>query len=673
MSSNVYPNLFRPLDLGHTTIKNRILMGSMHVGLEEDRFSLKRLARYFARRAEGGVGLIVTGGVAPNRSAWLKPFGAKMSNGFDVYKHQAVTDAVHHAGGKIALQILHAGRYGYHPFTVAPSAIKAPISPFRPRALTKIGIRMTIRDFAKSARLAQKAGYDGIEIMGSEGYLINQFIAQHTNKRKDRWGGSFENRIRFPLDIIKATRDAVGDQFIIIFRLSLLDLIEQGSSWDEVVTLGKALVDAGVSMINSGIGWHEARIPTIAMMVPRGAFSWTTEKLKNELDIPLITTNRINMPDDAEAILARGAADMVSLARPLLADPDWPNKAASNQSKLINTCVACNQACLDHIFSNKEASCLVNPLACKETHLALQATEKKKRIAVIGAGPAGLAASTIAAERGHQVTLYEKSNKIGGQLNLAKTIPGKSEFSETLRYFDQRLNEFNVEQKLNHEVDAQSLIAEKFDDIIIATGIRPRTPPIKGVDSKLVVSYLHVLRGEVEVGKNVLIIGAGGIGFDVAEFLLEEKKDISIDDFEKRWGIDRNYEHPGGLKERTSPKTKRKITLCQRSAHKPGAKLGKTTGWIHRQTLKHFGVEMLNNCEYEEIDEAGITLKAKEDQRRFDVDQIILCAGQLPNQDLANDLKKEGYAFHLIGGANRAGELDAKRAIEEGTLIALNL
>ena len=669
-----YPNLFRPLDLGHTTLKNRILMGSMHTGLEEAKNGYERMAVYYAERARGGVGLIVTGGVAPNRAGWVAPFSSTLSSKSTAKKHELVTNAVHTEGGKICMQILHAGRYGYHPLCVAPSAIKSPISKFKPWKLTGSGIRRTKRDFVRCAQLAQDAGYDGIEIMGSEGYLLNQFIAPRTNKRTDGYGGSFENRIRLPLEIIRETRAAVGPEFIIIYRLSMLDLVEGGSSWPEVVDLAQQVEAAGATLINTGIGWHEARVPTIATMVPRGGFSWVTKRLMGEVNIPLITVNRINTPEIGEQILADGHADMVSMARPFLADPEFVNKAREGRREEINVCIACNQACLDHTFSGKISSCLVNPLACHETIRSYGPTPKPKRVAVVGAGPAGLSAATIAAERGHHVDLYDAASEIGGQFNLAKQIPGKEEFYETLRYYATRIKLTGVHLHLNTRVNTTDLIEGKYDEVILATGVTPRTPKIQGIDHEKVVSYVDVLKRKVTIGKSVALIGAGGIGFDVSEFLVhrdgDERGSQNLEVFADEWGIDLAYRRPGGLEEPMPDPSPREVYLLQRSKGKLGGKLGKTTGWIHRQSLRKKKVHMIGEVTYDRIDDEGLHLIVEEKPVLLPVDHVVVCAGQLPLRELQEPLEAAGMAVHLIGGAKLAGELDAKRAIQEGLEVA---
>ncbi|WP_330544525.1 NADPH-dependent 2,4-dienoyl-CoA reductase [Aeromonas hydrophila] len=665
-----YPTLLTPLDLGFTQLRNRVLMGSMHTGLEEEKGGFDKLAAFYGERARGGVGLIVTGGIAPNLRGRLVPHGSQLSFLWQVAKHKKVTSAVHQEGGKIALQILHAGRYAYHPFSLAPSALKAPISPFKPRAMSERQIRGTIRDFAATAQLARSAGYDGVEVMGSEGYLINQFICERTNKRTDGWGGSSENRMRFPVEIVRAIRERVGPDFIIIFRLSMLDLVEQGSSLEEVIALGKALEQVGVTLINTGIGWHEARIPTIATSVPRGAFSWVTAELKKHLKVPLITTNRINTPEVAERILAGGEADMVSMARPFLADPEFVIKAAENRADEINTCIACNQACLDHVFKQKRASCLVNPRACFETELTFGRVPQPKKLAVVGAGPAGLAFACYAAERGHQVSLFDQASEIGGQFNFAKQIPGKEEFHETLRYFAKRLEKCGVELYLGQRQSAESLLGGGFDEVILATGIRPRTPNIPGIEHAKVMSYLDVLRDHKPVGEKVAVIGAGGIGFDVAEYLVEGKGDRSRDHWLKEWGIDKQLGERGGLMAPVIDAPERQVWLLQRKESKVGDGLGKTTGWIHRTVLKNRKVEMLSGVQYLRIDDEGLHIQVGEQQQCLPVDQVIICAGQEPLKELQAGLQAAGKPVHIIGGADVAAELDAKRAIRQGAELA---
>ena len=671
MNTN-YPNLFEPLDLGFTTLKNRVLMGSMHTGLEEVKNGYQRMASYFEQRAKGGVGLIVTGGIAPNFRGWVAPFSSKLTSKRVAKKHQLVTNAVHKHDAKICLQILHAGRYGHHPFNVSSSNVKSPISKFKTKALSEKGIQKTINDFVKCSKLAQYAGYDGVEIMGSEGYLINQFIVKRTNRRTDGWGGSYENRIRFPLEIVKRIRQEVGPNFIIIFRLSMLDLVEGGSTWEEVVFLAKKLEKSGVTIINTGIGWHESRIPTIATMVPRGAFSWVTKRMMGEVNIPLITTNRINTPEKAEKILADGHADMVSLARPFLADPDFVNKAKENNAKEINTCIACNQACLDHAFKGKVASCLVNPLACHETEINLDKVLKNKKILVVGAGPAGLAYAVTAAKRGHQVTLMEKSNSIGGQFNMAKIIPGKEEFYETIRYFNNMLSKYNVDVKLNSTFDPN--MAANYEYIALATGIVPRTPKIDGINHSKVVSYIDVLKGKVKIANSIAIIGAGGIGFDVAEYLshsgTSSSKETSL--FMKEWGVDTSLIARGGVEgiKADIPKNNRKIFLLQRRSGKVGANLGKTTGWIHRFSLRNKEVKMINGVSYELIDDSGLHILKNNQKKVLDVDQIIICAGQLSNNIYLEKTLKVNKNTELIGGAFEALELDAKKAIDQAVRSA---
>ncbi len=670
--SEFYPHLLSPLDLGFTTLKNRVLMGSMHTGLEEEKNGFERLAKYFAMRAKGGVGLMVTGGIAPNKAGWVGPFAAKLTSQKEVKKHRIITDAVKAEGGKICMQILHSGRYGYHPFTVAPSAIKSAINPFKPWKLTQRGIRNTISDFAKCAALAQEAGYDGVEVMGSEGYLINQFIVKKTNKRDDEWGGSYENRIKFPIEIVKAVREAVGKNFIIIYRLSMLDLVEDGSTWEEVVHLAKEIEAAGATIINTGIGWHEARVPTIATMVPRGGFSWVTKRLMGEVSIPLVTTNRINTPEIGEDILSKGHANMVSMARPLLADPDFVMKAMQGKPMAINTCIACNQACLDHAFEQKIASCLVNPMACHETEYEMTPAQTKKNIAVVGAGPAGIACAIYAAQRGHEVTLYEAESEIGGQFNMAKEIPGKEEFHETIRYFNYQLKENKVDLKLNTRVDVDYLVGKNYDEIVMSTGVAPREIKLEGIDHPKVLSYVEVLRDKKEVGKKVALIGAGGIGFDVAEYLTTDSLP-TIDHFSKEWGIDQSLSTEGGLVPEQDDPPKRKIYMLQRSKGKMGGKLGKTTGWIHRLSMKKKEVTQINKVSYDKIDDAGLHYTREGESNVIDVDNIVICAGQVSVNNLYNSLKEKGLPVHLIGGAFEAKELDAKFAIDQGMKLALKL
>ncbi|HWX66499.1 MAG TPA: NADPH-dependent 2,4-dienoyl-CoA reductase [Rhodanobacter sp.] len=670
-----YPKLFAPLDLGHVTLPNRILMGSMHTGLEDKASDFDKLAVYFAERTRGGVGLMVTGGISPSIQGWLKPFGGRLTMPWHKPRHRKVTDAVHAEGGRICLQILHAGRYGYHPLSVAPSKIKSPITPFTPRALSSRGVERTINDFVHCAKLAQDAGYDGVEVMGSEGYLINQFIAARTNQRSDAWGGDAARRMRFAIEIVRRTREAVGRDFIIIYRLSMLDLVEGGQDWSEIVTLAKAIEAAGASIINTGIGWHEARVPTIVTSVPRAGFAWVTRKLKGEVSIPLITTNRINMPEVAERILADGDADMVSMARPLLADPDWVNKAKAGRSERINTCIACNQACLDHVFQNKRASCLVNPRACHETELRIEPASVSKRIAVIGAGPAGMACASTLGERGHAVTLIDQASEVGGQFNYAKQIPGKEEFHETLRYFRHQLRHTGVDVQLGQTADAASLRAGGYDEVVIATGITPRRVSFPGSDNPRVLSYLDVLAGHEPVGPNVAIIGAGGIGFDVAEFLVEHAPSPATDvvRWTRAWGVDMQLAQRGGLLRPQPEAPARQIWLLQRSEGRPGARLNKTTGWVHRATLKAKQVSMLGNVGYHHFDDQGLHITVDGKPQILPVDHVVVCAGQEPNRRLADELIAAGMQVHVIGGADVAAELDAKRAIAQGTRLACQI
>ncbi|MFE9301156.1 FAD-dependent oxidoreductase [Streptomyces sp. NPDC006856] len=668
-----YPTLLSPLDLGFTTLPNRVLMGSMHIGLEEAERGFERMAAFYAERARGGVGLMVTGGIAPSERACSFPGGAKMTTEAEAEQHREITSAVHAAGGRIAMQILHFGRYAHHPDLVAPSAIQAPISGFVPNALTDEQVEETVEEFVRAAELARFAGYDGVEIMGSEGYLINEFIVSATNHRTDRWGGSYENRIRFPVEIVRRVRERVGDDFILIYRLSMLDLVPGGSTLDEVVTLAREIEAAGATIINTGIGWHEARIPTIATSVPRGAFSWVTEKVRGAVSVPLVTSNRINTPEVAEEILASGRADMISMARPFLADPEFVAKAAAGRPDAINTCIGCNQACLDHIFSLKITSCLVNPRACHETELVIGPTRSRKRVAVVGAGPAGLACSVTAAERGHAVTLFDTADEIGGQLNVARRVPGKEEFDETLRYFRTRLAELDVEVRLSTRADTAALAG--FDEIVLATGVEPRTPAIPGTDHPNVVSYLDVLRDKAPVGDRVAIIGAGGIGFDVAEFLTDggDAASLDADTFFRQWGVDTAYAERGGLRAPERPTSPRRVHLVQRRTTKVGAGLGKTTGWIHRTELRHRGVEMIAGASYDRIDDEGLHLTVDGERRVLAVDTVVLCAGQEPRRELYEELSAGTVPVHLIGGADVAAELDAKRAIRQGTELAATL
>ena len=674
-----YPHLLAPLDLGFTTLKNRVLMGSMHTGLEDGN-KHQRLATYFAERARGDVGLIITGGYAPNRAGWVKPFAGKLTTRGEAAKHRQITDAVHAETGKIAMQILHAGRYAYHPLSVAPSRIRSPITPFTPRALSSSGVEKQIQDFVRCAQLARDAGYDGVEIMGSEGYFINEFLITHTNHRTDEWGGDYSQRMRLPVEIVARTREAVGDDFIIIYRLSMIDLIPDGNTWEETVTLAKAIEGAGATIINTGIGWHEARVPTIATSVPRGAFTWVTKKMKQEVTIPLVTSNRINLPATAEQVLAEGSADMVSLARPMLADAEFVKKARENRADEVNVCIACNQACLDHTFANKMSSCLVNPRACHETELNYVATKTRRRFAVVGSGPAGISSALVLAERGHEVDLYEANAEIGGQLNMAKVIPGKEEFHEMLRYFKRQIELKGIRVNLNTRVSADELIDKTYDGVIIATGVVPRDPMIEGQDHPMVLSYIDVLRARSPVGKRVAIVGAGGIGFDVAEFLVQDghSATLHLDEWLAEWGVVDPAEARGGIslkKPQTEP-TAREVTLLQRKAGKHGANLGKTTGWIHRATLKMNNVRMIGDVNYERISDEGLMITYGEKHEHptwVEVDNIVMCAGQLPLRELQAPLESAGVPTHVIGGADVATELDAKRAIDQGSRLAARL
>lgn len=673
-SQSPFPLMLSPLDLGFTTLKNRVIMGSMHTGLEEEKKGFDKLAVFYAERARGGVGLIVTGGIAPNFRGRISPHGSQLSFSWQTHKHKKVTDAVHKEGAKICLQILHTGRYAYHPFNISASAIKAPINPFKPRQMSERQIKKTIKDFASTCELAQKSGYDGVEIMGSEGYLINQFICLRTNQRQDKWGGSYENRIRIALDIVKACRKKVGTDFIIIFRLSMLDLVEQGSNWDEVVELAKALEQAGITILNTGIGWHEARIPTISTSVPRAAFSWVTAKMKKEVSIPLITTNRINTPEVAEGILSRGDADMVSIARPMLADPEFVNKAAKNQSDSINICIACNQACLDHVFKQKRASCLVNPRACYETELNFEPTQNIKKLAVIGGGMAGMAFAIYAKQRGHQVTLFEEKSQLGGQFNLAKNVPGKEEFVESLNYFTSELQRQKITVELNASQSVESLTIANFDEIILATGVIPRMPKIEGIDHPSVFNYQQVLSGEAAIGQRVAVLGAGGIGYDICEFLTErgQSHTENLELWLEEWGIDTDINHRGGIEGvlQIQPESARHVYMLQRKEERFGKSLQPTTGWIHRSALKKRSVEMIGGVQYQKIDDEGLHVVINDKPRLLKVDNIVVCTGQESKNSLAQGLTDANIVTHLIGGADFAGELDAKRVIRQAAELA---
>ncbi|QNA90846.1 NADPH-dependent 2,4-dienoyl-CoA reductase [Massilia sp. Dwa41.01b] len=676
MKNTAYPHLLQPLDLGFTTLKNRVIMGSMHTGLEDRFYNYGKLAAFYRERAAGGVGLIVTGGISPNRQGWLLPFGGTLNMLGDVPNHRRVTRAVHEEGGKILMQILHAGRYGYQPFVVSASPVKSPISKFKPRELDERGIEATIRAYVRCAKLAKTAGYDGIEVMGSEGYLLNQFLCARVNQRQDRWGGPIENRMRLAVEVVRRIRAAVGRDFIIMYRHSVLDLVEGGNTWEEVATVARALEAAGVTILNTGYGWHEARVPTIVTSVPRAAFASVAGRLKREVGIPVVASNRINMPGEAEDIIARGDADMVSMARPFLADPAFVIKAASGRTDEINTCIGCNQACLDHTFSNKRASCLVNPRACHETELVYAKTGKPRKIAVVGAGPAGLSAATVAAERGHAVTLFDASNSIGGQFKVAMQIPGKEEFAETIRYFGRKLELTGVDVQLNRRVTREELLAAGFDDVIVATGVRMRMPAIPGIDHPKVLSYLDVLRDKKPVGKRVAIIGAGGIGFDTGEFLLHDPAHalpLPVSTWTAEWGVDLDATVEGGLVKPAPAQPYRQIHLLQRKTTRPGAGLGKTSGWVHRATLVRGGVQMLAGVQYDRIDDAGLHITVGGEQRLLEVDNVVICAGQESLDELTAGEVTPATAFHKIGGAVLAAELDAKRAIREGAELGARL
>ncbi|MGE8720220.1 FAD-dependent oxidoreductase [Leptospira terpstrae] len=668
-----YPNLLAPLSLGFTTLKNRTIMGSMHTGLEEAPNGYERMAAFYGERARGGVALIVTGGIAPNEAGRVSRSGGVMDTEEEAKHHRVVTDAVHKEGGKIAMQILHTGRYGYHDKIVGASNLRAPINMFKPHPLTEEEILKTIEDFARCSELAKLAGYDGVEIMGSEGYLINQFIAKRTNHRTDDWGGSFENRIKFPIEIIKAVRKRVGTDFIIIYRLSMLDLVEDGGNIDEVLILAKEIEKAGATIINTGIGWHEARIPTIAMMVPRAAFTWVTAKVKGHVNIPLVTSNRINTPEIAESVLARGDADLVSMARPFLADAFFVNKAAAGKAEEINTCIACNQACLDHIFQGKICSCLVNPRACHETDLIIEKTSKPKKVAVVGAGPGGMSCSTTLAERGHSVTLFDAGAELGGQLNIARRIPGKEEFKETIRYFGEMVKKHGVQLKLNTFVTAEDLIKQGFDEVVLATGVTPRTPEIPGINGPNVLSYVDVVLKGKPVGKRAVVMGAGGIGYDVSLLLTDAGHSFTKENYLKEWGISQEITKDGGLGTKDTPRSDREVTMLKRSNSKFGATLGKTTGWIHKTTLEDRKVTQISGVSYKAIEADGIVIEVKGETKKIPCDTVVVCAGQNPNRTLLEPLQKANIPVHLIGGADLASELDAKRAIDQGTRLAVTI
>ncbi|EII2402509.1 NADPH-dependent 2,4-dienoyl-CoA reductase [Vibrio parahaemolyticus] len=669
--SAMYPNLLKPLDLGFTQLRNRVLMGSMHTGLEEHKEGLQKLAAFYEERAKGGVGLIVTGGFSPNLRGRLHPLSAEFSKPKHAKAHRVVTDAVHKHGGKIALQILHAGRYAMHPFAQSASGIKAPIAKFAPSEMSERQIKKTIDAFANSAELAQLAGYDGVELMGSEGYLINQFLCKRTNMRYDDWGGSYKKRMRFPLEIVKAVRKAVGEKFIIIFRLSMLDLVEQGSTFEDVIELAKGLEDAGVTIINTGIGWHEARIPTIATQVPRAAFTWVTEKVKPHVSVPIVTCNRINTPDEAERILASGQADMVSMARPFLADPYFVAKAEQEKAQFINTCIGCNQACLDNVFKGKRASCLVNPLACYETEIVVEPTFKKKNIAVVGAGPAGLACATTLAERGHKVDLFEKNDRIGGQFRLAMQIPGKEEFRETIRYFANRIDETGVNLHLSTEANYDLLT--EYDEVVMASGVEPRKVNIEGIDNaEKVVDYQTLIRDKTPVGEKVAIVGAGGIGVDVAT-MITEPAGQTLDDWLHEWGIDKEMSQPGGLYPYPDAESDKEVWVLQRRKGRVGKGPGKTTGWIHKRTLEKRGVHLLGGVSYDKIDDNGLHIHVDGKAQLLEADKVVICAGQESVRPFEDKWSELGEKLHIIGGADHAGELDAVRAIRQGVKLAVKL
>ena len=676
MDGTPYPHLLAPLDLGFTSLRNRVVMGSMHTKLEDRAGDIDKISAYFAARAKGGAGLIVTGGYAPNRRGWLLPFASEMSSRRDSDRHKKITGAVHEHDGKIALQILHAGRYAYHPFSVSASATKSPITPFKASEMSARTVRKTVDDFARSAELARAAGYDAVEIMGSEGYLINQFLAPRTNHRSDEWGGSPENRRRFPTEIVRKVRAAVGEDFIVMYRISAHDMVEDGQTVDEILALADEVEQAGATILNTGIGWHEARVPTIVTSVPRAAFVDATALIKQVVDIPVVASNRINMPGPAEEILASGKADLIQMARPFLADPEWVNKAAAGAPQRINTCIACNQACLDHTFTNKRATCLVNPFACYETELVVRPAQSKRRVAVVGAGPAGLACSTTLAERGHDVTLFEASDAIGGQFNLARRIPGKEEFDETIRYFDHLLDERGVTRRFGVKATAEQLQADGFETVVVATGVSARMPSITGIEHAKVKSYSEVIE-HGGAGERVAIVGAGGIGFDVAELLVtEHSTSLDLDAWRREWGVDQTADTRGGLVEPERPKPARQVYLLQRKEESLGKNLGKTSGWVHRASLQKHGVEMIKGVRYDRIDDDGLHISFGKDhaeERTLAVDTVVICAGQDSRAELHGELQSLGVEAHLIGGADVAAELDAKRAIRQGTELALNL